>query len=76
MNEREEQISEEEPRPTRDAQANYGGKKQTNKKNWDLSCGDINPIIIQRLICAVLRRAAESAGRGGVNDVPRPGWGK
>lgn len=74
MNEAEEQLSEEEPRAARDARANYGRAK---KKDWDLSCSDINPIIIQGLIWAVLRWAAESAGRGGVNNTaPRPGRGK
>lgn len=46
------QSGEEEQRPIKDAEAEYGG------------AANINPITIYRLICAVLRWAAEWAGRG------------
>lgn len=72
MNEREE---------NRSARRNNDPQKMlrpimVKKKNWDLRSSDINPIIIEGLICAVLRWAAQLAGRGGVNNVPWPGWGK
>lgn len=73
MNEREENRS---ARRNNDPQKMLRPIMVGKKKNWDLRSSDINPIIIEGLICAVLRWAAQSAGRGGVNNVPWPGWGK
>lgn len=43
----------------------------TGEKNWDFRSSNINPITIYRLICAVLRWAAELAA--GVGSIMRRG---